>query len=146
MFKTIADPYAGRLSIFRVVSGTLRGDTTLQNVGRGVPERLGTVNLLQGKQLIPVPELRAGDLGVVAKLKETRTSDTLADPGHAIQYAPISFPEPAISFAIEPKSKGDEDKISTALARLMEEDPVLRVNRDARTHEMLVSGNGQVHV
>ena len=146
VFKTIADPYAGRLSIFRVVSGTLRGDTTLQNVGRGVPERLGTVNLLQGKQLIPVPELRAGDLGVVAKLKETRTSETLADPTHPIQYPPIAFPEPAISFAIEPKSKGDEDKISTALARLMEEDPVLRVNRDARTHEMLVSGNGQVHV
>ncbi len=146
VFKTIADPYAGRLSIFRVISGTLRGDTTLQNVGRGISERLGTVNLLQGKQLIPVPELHAGDLGVVAKLKETRTSDTLADPAHPIQYAPIAFPEPAISFAIEPKSKGDEDKISTALSRLMEEDPVLRVNRDPRTHEMLVSGNGQVHV
>jgi len=146
VFKTIADPYAGRLSFFRVFSGTLRGDTTVQNAGRGVSERLGTVNLLQGKQLVAVPELRAGDLGVVAKLKETRTSDTLADPAHPIQYAPISFPEPAISFAIEPKAKGDEDKISTALARLMEEDPVLRVNRDPRTHEMLVSGNGQVHV
>ncbi len=146
VFKTIADPYAGRLSIFRVISGTLRGDTTLQNVGREISERLGTVSLLQGKQLIPVPELHAGDLGVVAKLKETRTSDTLADPAHPIQYAPITFPEPAISFAIEPKTKGDEDKISTALARLMEEDPVLRVNRDPRTHELLVSGNGQVHV
>jgi elongation factor G len=146
VFKTIADPYAGRLSLFRVFSGTLRGDTSVQNAGRGVQERLGTVNLMQGKQLVPVPELRAGDLGAVAKLKETRTSDTLADPAHPIQYPPISFPEPAISFAIEPKSKGDEDKISTALARLMEEDPVLRVNRDARTHELLVSGNGQVHV
>ncbi len=146
VFKTIADPYAGRLSIFRVVSGTLRGDTSVQNVGRGVSERLGTVNLLQGKQLVPVPELRAGDLGVVAKLKETKTSDTLADPTHPVQFPPITFPEPAISFAIEPKSKGDEDKISTALSRLMEEDPVLRVNRDSRTHEMLVSGNGQVHV
>ena len=146
VFKTIADPFAGRLSLFRVFSGTLRGDTTVQNVVRGVTERLGTVNVVQGKQLIAVPELRAGDLGVVAKLKETKTSDTLADPAHPIQYPPISFPEPAISFAIEPKSKGDEDKISTALARLMEEDPVLRVNRDARTHELLVSGNGQVHV
>jgi len=146
VFKTIADPYAGRLSIFRVISGTVRGDTTLQNVGRGISERLGTVNLLQGKQLIPVPELHAGDLGVVAKLKETKTSDTLADAANPIQYAPITFPEPAISFAIEPKAKGDEDKISTALSRLMEEDPVLRVNRDPRTHEMLVSGNGQVHV
>ena len=146
VFKTIADPYAGRLSIFRVISGTLRGDSSVQNVGRGIAERLGTVNLLQGKQLVPIAELRAGDVGVVAKLKETRTSDTLADPAHPIQFPPITFPEPAISFAIEPKSKGDEDKISTALARLMEEDPVLRVNRDPRTHEMLVSGNGQVHV
>jgi elongation factor G len=146
VFKTIADPYSGRLSLFRVISGTLRGDTPIQNVNRGVAERLGTVNVLQGKQLVPVPELRAGDLGCVAKLKETRTSETLADPGKPIQYPPIAFPEPAISFAIEPKSKGDEDKISTALARLMEEDPVLRVNRDPRTHELLVSGNGQVHV
>ena len=146
VFKTIADPFAGRLSLFRVMSGTLRGDTPIQNANRGVSERLGAVNILQGKQLVAVPELRAGDLGVVAKLKETRTSETLADPGHPIQYPPIAFPEPAISFAIEPRTKGDEDKISTALARLMEEDPVLRVARDPRTHELLVSGNGQVHV
>jgi len=146
VFKTIADPYAGRMSLFRVISGTLKGDTPVLNVNRNVPERLGTVNLLQGKQLVPIAALRAGDLGVVAKLKETRTSDTLADPAAPIQYPPIAFPEPAISFAIEPKSKGDEDKISTALARLMEEDPVLRVARDSRTHELLVSGNGQVHV
>jgi len=146
VFKTVADPYAGRLSLFRVVSGVLNGDSTVQNVNRGTAERLGTVNLLQGKQLVAVPELRAGDLGVVAKLKETRTSDTLADPAHPVQYPAIAFPEPAISFALEPKSKGDEEKISTALARLMEEDPVLRVARDARTHELLVSGNGQVHV
>ena len=146
VFKTIADPYAGRMSLFRVISGTLKGDSPVQNVNRNVAERLGTVNLLQGKQLVPIPALKAGDLGVVAKLKETRTSETLADPTAPIQYPAISFPEPAISFAIEPKSKGDEDKISTALARLMEEDPVLRVNRDARTHELLVSGNGQVHV
>jgi elongation factor G len=146
VFKTIADPYAGRMSLFRVCSGILKGDTPVQNVNRGVAERLGTVNMLQGKQLVPVAELRAGDLGCVAKLKETRTSETLADPSQPIQYPPIAFPEPAISFAIEPKSKGDEDKISTALARLMEEDPVLRVQRDPRTHELLVSGNGQVHV
>jgi elongation factor G len=146
VFKTIADPYAGRLSLFRVMSGILKGDTPVQNVNRGTPERLGSVAILQGKQVVPVPELRAGDLGVVAKLKETRTSDTLSDPAHPIQYPPIAFPEPAISFALEPKSKGDEEKISTALARLMEEDPVLRVARDPRTHELLVSGNGQVHV
>jgi elongation factor G len=146
VFKTVADPYAGRVSLFRVVSGTLKGDTPVQNVGQGVAERLGTVNLLQGKQLLPIGEIRAGDLGAVAKLKETKTSDTLADPSNPIRFPAISFPAPAISFAIEPKSKGDEDKISTALHRLTEEDPVLRVGRDERTHELLVSGNGQVHV
>jgi elongation factor G len=90
--------------------------------------------------------MKAGDLGVIAKLKETQTSDTLADPAHPIVYPPVTFPEPAISYAVEPKSKGDEEKISTALARLMEEDPVLRVRRDARSAELLVSGTGQVHV
>ena len=146
VFKTIADPYAGRLSLFRVCSGVLKGDTPIGNVNRGVPERLGTVAILQGKQLITVPELRAGDLGVVAKLKETRTGDTLADPAHPILYPEIKFPSPAISFAVEPKSKGDEEKISTTLVRLTEEDPVLRVGRDPQTHELLVSGTGQVHV
>jgi elongation factor G len=146
VFKTVADPYAGRVSLFRVISGTLKGDTPVQNVREGAAERLGTVNLLQGKQLVPIGELRAGDLGAVAKLKETKTSDTLADPSNPIRYPEIAFPAPAISFAIEPKSKGDEEKISNALHRLTEEDPVLRVGRDERTHEMLVSGNGQVHV
>ncbi len=146
VFKTIADPYAGRLSLFRVCSGVLKGDTPITNVNRQVPERLGSVGILQGKQLIPVPELRAGDLGVVAKLKETRTGDTLADPAHPIQYPEIRFPSPAISFAVEPKSKGDEEKISSTLVRLTEEDPVLRVGRDPQTHELLVSGTGQVHV
>jgi elongation factor G len=146
VFKTIADPYAGRLSLFRVMTGVLKGDSAVVNVKSGAAERLGAVSILQGKQLVPVPELRAGDLGVVAKLKETRTGDTLADPAHPIQYPAVTFPAPAISFALEPKSKGDEEKISTALARLMEEDPVLRVGRDPRTHEMLVSGSGQVHV
>ncbi|NIV47638.1 MAG: elongation factor G, partial [Gammaproteobacteria bacterium] len=93
-----------------------------------------------------VDELHAGDLGVAAKLKSTQTSDTLADPGSPILYPPVTFREPAISFAVEPKSKGDEEKISSALARLMEEDPVLRVKRDAKTGELLVSGTGQVHV
>lgn len=146
VFKTIADPYAGRMSLFRVCSGTLKGDTPVVNVNHSVPERLGTVAILQGKQIIAVPELRAGDLGMVAKLKETRTGDSLSDPAHPIRFADIPFPEPAISFALEPKTKGDEEKISTALARLIEEDPVLRVGRDSRTHELLVSGTGQVHV
>jgi elongation factor G len=146
VFKTIADPFAGRLSLFRVMTGVLKGDSNVHNIGRAVAERLGGVSILQGKQLVSVPELRAGDLGVVAKLKETRTGETLADPSAPIQYPPISFPAPAISFALEPKSKGDEEKISVALARLQEEDPVLQVGRDAQTHELLVSGSGQVHV
>ncbi len=146
VFKTIVDPFAGRLSLFRVASGTIKGDTSVVNVRTGNPERLGHVSTMQGKQLEPIPALLAGDLGVVAKLKETRTNDTLADPGKRIAYPSIAFPEAAISFAIEPKSKGDEDKISVSLSRLTEEDPVLRVSRDARTHQMLVSGTSQAHV
>jgi elongation factor G len=127
VFKTIADPFAGRLSLFRVCLGTLEGRLAVQNVGRGVSERLGTVNVLQGKQL--------DSRSRAARRRPRRRRQAQGDadvrharrPAHPIQYPPIAFPEPAISFAIEPKSKGDEDKISTALARLMEEDPVLRV-------------------
>jgi elongation factor G len=147
IFKTVADPFAGKLSLLRVMSGTLKPDSHVVNVSRdNVAERLGNLAILQGKQTTPVPELKAGDLGVIAKLKETQTSDTLAEASNPILYPPVTFPEPAISYAVEPKSKGDEEKISTALARLMEEDPVLRVRRDARSAELLVSGTGQVHV
>jgi elongation factor G len=147
IFKTIADPFAGKLSIFRVCSGTLTADSNVVNVNReNRAERLGGISVMQGKQTDAVKELQAGDLGVVAKLKETQTSDTLADPAHPILYPPVKFREPAISYAVEPKSKGDEEKISTALSRLMEEDPVLRVRRDPQTGELLVSGTGQVHV
>jgi elongation factor G len=146
VFKTVADPYAGRLSLFRVQTGHLTGDTQLVNIRTGHGERLGSPQVVQGKQAIQVASLHAGDLGVVTKLKETLTSDTLSDPAHKIGYPVIPFPEPAISFAVEPKSKGDEEKIGNALARLTEEDPVLKVGRDARTHELLVSGTGQVHV
>jgi elongation factor G len=146
VFKTVVDPHAGRISLFRVYSGALKSDTTVHNAGRDAAERLGTLELLQGKQQTPVPEVRAGDLGAVAKLKETQTGDTLADKAQPIVYAPVVHTEPATTFAIEPRTRGDEDKISTALHRLMEEDPVLRVSRDAQTHEMLLSGNGQLHI
>ncbi len=146
VFKTIADPFTGRLSLFRVRTGSVRGDSATVNVRTGNSERLGNVALLQGKHLEPIDEIRAGDLGVVAKLKETQTSDTLADPSNPIQYPAISFPAPAISFAIEPKAKGDEEKLSSSLQRLTEEDPVLKVGRDPKTNELLVSGSGQVHV
>ena len=146
VFKTVADPFTGRLSLFRVCSGTVKGDTSVVNVRTGNAERLGNVALMQGKQLEQVAELRAGDIGVAAKLKDTQTNDTLTDPANRIRIPAIQFPEPSISYAVEPKSKGDEEKISGALARLTEEDPVLRVGRDPQTHELLVSGSSQDHV
>jgi elongation factor G len=146
VFKTIADPHAGRISFFRVYSGTVKADTTVHNGSREVAERLGTLELMQGKTQTPVPEIQAGDIGAVAKLKETQTGDTLCDKTHPIVYPPVSLPVPATTFAIEPKTRGDEDKISTALHRLMEEDQVLKLSRDAQTHEILLSGMGQLHV
>jgi elongation factor G len=146
VFKTIVDPHAGRVSLFRVYSGTLKSDSSVHNTTRDTAERVGSLLLLQGKSQTPVPELQAGDIGAVAKLKDTQTGDTLADKASPIVYPAVTFPEPATTFAIEPKTRGDEDKISTALQRLQEEDPVLRVSRDAQTHEMLVSGMGQLHV
>jgi elongation factor G len=147
VFKTIADPFAGKLSMVRVMTGTLKPDSHVINTRRdGHAERLGNLSVLQGKHPTAIGELRSGDIGVIAKLKETQTSDTLCDSEHPILYPPVTFAEPAISYAVEPKSKGDDEKISHALARLMEEDPVLRVRRDARSAELLVSGTGQVHV
>jgi elongation factor G len=146
VFKTLVDPHAGRITVFRVYSGAMKADTTLHNASRDVPERVGTLELLQGKTVTPVPEIQAGDIGAVAKLKETQTGDTLSDKAHPIVYPPVPLPEPATTFAMEPKTRGDEDKISTALHRLQEEDPVIKVSRDAQTHEMLLSGMGQLHV
>jgi elongation factor G len=146
VFKTVADPHAGRISVFRVYSGVFKSDSTVHNASRDVAERVGNLELLEGKNQTPVPEIQAGDLGAVAKLKETQTGDTLSDKAHPIAYPPLVFPEPATTFAIEPRTRGDEDKISAALHRLMEEDPVLRLSRDAQTHEMLLSGIGQLHI
>ncbi|MDH3785691.1 MAG: elongation factor G [Acidobacteriota bacterium] len=146
VFKTVADPFAGQLSLFRVVSGTLTDGATLLNVRAGQNERIAHVAYSQGKTIEQISELHAGDLGVVAKLKDTQTNDSLCDPAHAIKMKPVAFPEPSISFAVEPKSKGDEEKISTALHRLIDEDPVLRAGRDGKTHELLLSGTDQVHV
>jgi elongation factor G len=146
VFKTLVDPHAGRISLFRVYSGTLKSDSAVHNTSHDVAERVGSLLLLQGKTQTQVPEIQAGDIGAVAKLKDTQTGDTLADKASPIVYPPVVFPEPATTFAIEPKTRGDEDKISIALQRLQEEDPVLRVSRDAQTHEMLLSGMGQLHV
>jgi elongation factor G len=146
VWKTIADPFAGRITMLRIVSGTLKSDTAIHNHTRDTSERLGHLLALQGKTQTHVPELRAGDLGAVAKLKETRTNDLLAEASTKIRVAPISFPEPLIAYAIEPKSRGDEDKISTSMHRLQEEDPTIGYTRDPQTHELLLSGQGQVHI
>ena len=146
VWKTIADPFAGRITMFRVVSGTLKSDSTVHNRTRDTSERLGHLELLQGKSQVAVPEIKAGDLGAVAKLKETLTSDTLGDKADPVSFAPLTFPEPVLSYAIEPKSRGDEDKISTAMHRLEEEDPSIRYSRDPQTKELLLSGQGQLHI
>ena len=146
VWKTVADPFAGRITLFRVLSGVLKSDSTIQNVTRETPERIGHLVVLQGKTQTAMPEVRAGDLGAVAKLKDTQTSDLLAEKGFTARVAPISFPEPVISYAIEPKARGDEEKISTALHRLQEEDPSINYTRDAQTKELLLAGQGQSHI
>ncbi len=146
VWKTIADPFAGRITMFRVISGTLKADSTVQNLTRDTSERLGHLTLLQGKTATNVPEIKAGDLGAVAKLKDTLTSDLLGDKSMAVRVAAIKFAEPVISYAIEPKARGDEEKISTALHRLQEEDPSISYNRDAQTKQLLLAGQGQSHI
>jgi elongation factor G len=146
VWKTVADQFAGRITMFRVYQGTLRADSTIANATQGGPERLGNLAVLQGKSQTTVPEIKAGDLGAVAKLKDTRTNDTLADKAAGITFAPITFPEPVLSYAIEPKSRGDEDKISTSMHRLEEEDGTIRYARDPQTNELLLAGQGQLHI
>ncbi len=145
-FKTIADPYAGKISLFRVYSGSVRSDSSLYNVQKESNERLGSLFLLMGKNQTAVQEVIAGDIAGVAKLKDTKTGDTLTDKDHPIVLQPVLYPAPVISFAIEPKAKGDEEKISLALQRIAEEDPMLKISRDQQTNELLVSGSGMVHV
>jgi elongation factor G len=132
--------------MFRVVSGSLKADSTVHNVTKDAPERLGHLVLLQGKTQATVPEIKAGDIGAVAKLKESLTSDVIAEKAVAFSLPAIKFPEPVISYAIEPKSRGDEEKISTALHRLQEEDPTISYTRDMQTKELLLAGQGQLHI
>ena len=146
VFKTLSDPHVGKLSLFRVYSGTLKSDTNLGNPTRGGKERMGHISWMQGKAVKAVEALGPGEIGVVAKLKETLTGDTLSDEAHPFELPRIEFPEPAISFAIQPKSRGDEDKISNALARIAEEDPTVHYHFDPETKQLLVSGVGSMHV
>ena len=145
-FRTIADPFAGRINVFKVISGKVGTDATVYNSSRSVSERLGALHTIQGKQLDKVPEANAGDIIACVKLKETQTGDTLTDKAHAIIYDPVQYPEAAIAFAIEPKSRQDEEKISVAIHKILEEDPALSFTRDAQTKEFLLAGSGQVHV
>lgn len=144
--KTVADPFTGRISIIRLYSGVMRSDTTYYNQTKGKNEKFGPLQVLQGKTMTPVGEVHAGDFFAVAKLKETTTGDTLCDPSHPVVFPAVEIPEPSITFAIEPKARGDEDKISNALARITEEDAAIKYNRDPQTKQLLLSGSGQLHV
>ena len=146
VFKTIADPFAGKVTMFRIYSGTLNSDSSVQNVIKGAKERIGQLLLLRGKQQTPVESLGAGDIGAVVKLKETQTGDTLCDEKTTVRLPEITFPTPVISFAVEPKAKGDEDKMSIAFTRLREEDPTIQIRFDPQTRETVVSGMGRAHV
>lgn len=146
VFKTLADPYAGRLTLFRIFSGSLAPDSTVFNSARGAKERFGQLLTIQGKNQKPLESAQAGDIVAVAKLKETLTGDTLCDEKAPIKILPPNVPQPVISFAIEPKAKGDEEKITQSLAKLVEEDATLAITRDPQTNEFLISGMGQVHI
>jgi elongation factor G len=146
VFKTVADPFTGRITLAKLYSGTMRSDTTYNNQTRGKSEKFGPLQVSQGKTMVPVGEVHAGDIFAVTKLRETMTGDSLCDPAHPIIFPQVEVPEPSITFAIEPKSRGDEDKISNALTRISEEDPAIKYNRDAQTKQLLLSGAGQLHV
>lgn len=146
VFKTIADPYAGKLTLFRVYSGSVKPDTSVFNANHETDERVGQLFALQGKKQVPLPEIIAGDMGTVAKLKVTTTGDTLTTKSKGVQFDPIIFPNPVLARAMVPKTRTDEEKISSSLTRLNEEDPTLKVERDAQTHELLVSGMGAEHL
>jgi len=146
VFKTVSDAFAGRISYFKVFSGVVKNESTAQNFRGGTLEKLSHISSMQGKAAVPVTELHAGDIGAVAKLKDTLTGDTLGDKSAPIQYPRVKLPEPAITFAIEPKSRADEDKLGPGLHKLMEEDAMLRFFRDAQTQEFLIAGTGQQHI
>jgi elongation factor G len=146
VFKTIADPFAGRINVFRVIAGEVKSDSTLANHRSHAKERVGQLLTLQGKEHTQEAGFGPGDIGAVAKLKETTTGDLLLDAEREVETPDIGFPEPVMSFAVTPKAKGDEEKVATALRRLSEEDPTLVIRRDPQTAEQLLSGLSQMHV
>jgi elongation factor G len=146
VFKTTADPFSGRITFFKVYTGVVKNDAHLDNLTRNAPERFAHIASPQGKSLQPVTEVQAGDIGAVAKLKDTLTGDTLAEKGITVAYPPVKLPEPSIAFAIEAKSRNDEDRMGQAVHRILEEDQSLRFYRDPQTREFLLAGTGQQHV
>ena len=146
VFKTVADPFAGRINVFRVLSGRVGSDSTLANTRTHAKERVGQLLKLQGKEHEPAQEFGEGDLGAVSKLKDVMTGDLLLDSDREIELPSLDFPEPVMSFAITPKAKGDEEKVASSLRRLSEEDPTLNLRRDPQTGEQLLSGMTQMHV
>ena len=146
VFKTVADPFAGKLSIFRVYSGVLKADSTVLNATSGAKERIGQIFYLVGKKHVPVASVNAGEIAAVVKLKETNVGDTLCEEHHPLVLPKVKFAEPIISYAIAPKTKGDEDKVSIGLHRILEEDPTIRFTRDDESKEMILSGMGQLHL
>jgi elongation factor G len=146
VFRTIADPFAGRINVMKIVSGKVTHDATVFNSTRSTQERLGALHVLQGKTLEKVDEAHTGDIIAVVKLKDTQTNDTLCEKAKAIVYPAVKYPEAAIAFAIEPKSRNDEEKISVALHKILEEDLSLHFDRDGQTKEFILSGSGQLHI
>lgn len=146
VYKTLADPYVGRINYFRVYSGIMSPDSQIYNVNREKNERVGQIFSMRGKNQIPMEEVVAGDIAAVAKLQQTATGDTLCDRSSPFQFLPIDFPEPVISFAVEPKTKGDEEKVSSGLSRFLEEDPTFRLERRAETRQTVISGLGELHL
>jgi elongation factor G len=146
VFKTLADPYAGRLNLFRVFSGVIKGDSQVTNVTQRAKERIGQLLIPRGKEHEQTDEVGAGDIGAIAKLKETRAGDVLAGKDTRISFPPLDLPAPVMAFAFEPKTKGDEDKAASAIRRLEEEDPTLDVHRDQQTGDQIIAGLTQVHV
>lgn len=146
VFKTIADPFVGKMSLFRVITGKLTDDTMVLNVNKNKKEKLSNIFFIRGKNQIPTNEIIAGDIGGVSKLQFTETGDTLADAGFNLAYDKLNFKEPTMSMAILPKAKGDEDKISGALNKLLDEDKAFKVTRDIENAELIISGCGETHL
>ncbi len=146
VFKTIADPYIGRLNMFRVFTGKMKADSVVYNANKEKEEKIAQILIMTGKEQATVPELFAGDIAAVAKLSVTGTGDSLTVKANPVVIEPIEFPEPTLSMAIEPKSKGDEDKLSGAIQRLLEEDPTIRVEKNTETRQTIMKSMGDTHV